>query len=50
METIRAHERLPQRAVCTRAVEMLEKVGIASAAAAHRRIIRISSPAGSASG
>jgi peptide/nickel transport system ATP-binding protein/oligopeptide transport system ATP-binding protein len=32
METIRAHERLPQRAVYTRAVEMLERVGIPSAA------------------
>jgi len=32
METIRAHERLPQRAVYARAVEMLEKVGIPSAA------------------
>jgi peptide/nickel transport system ATP-binding protein/oligopeptide transport system ATP-binding protein len=32
METIRAHERLAQRAVYTRAVEMLEKVGIPSAA------------------
>jgi peptide/nickel transport system ATP-binding protein/oligopeptide transport system ATP-binding protein len=32
METIRAHERLPQRAIYTRAVEMLEKVGIPSAA------------------
>ena len=32
METIRAHERLPQRALFGRAVEMLEKVGIASAA------------------
>jgi peptide/nickel transport system ATP-binding protein/oligopeptide transport system ATP-binding protein len=32
METIRAHERLPQRTVYARAVEMLEKVGIPSAA------------------
>jgi peptide/nickel transport system ATP-binding protein/oligopeptide transport system ATP-binding protein len=32
METIRAHERLPQRALFARAVEMLEKVGIPSAA------------------
>jgi peptide/nickel transport system ATP-binding protein/oligopeptide transport system ATP-binding protein len=32
METIRAHERLPQRAVFARAIEMLEKVGIPSAA------------------
>jgi peptide/nickel transport system ATP-binding protein/oligopeptide transport system ATP-binding protein len=32
METIAAHERLPQRALFSRAVEMLEKVGIASAA------------------
>src|ERR1700733_15127969 len=32
METIRAHERLAQRAVYTRAVEMLERVGIPSAA------------------
>ena len=32
METIRAHERLSQRAVYTRALEMLEKVGIPSAA------------------
>jgi oligopeptide/dipeptide ABC transporter ATP-binding protein len=32
METIRAHERLPQRAIHARAVEMLEKVGIPSAA------------------
>jgi oligopeptide/dipeptide ABC transporter ATP-binding protein len=32
METIRAHERLPQRAVYARALEMLEKVGIPSAA------------------
>ena len=32
METIRAHERLSQRAAFTRAVEMLEKVGIPSAA------------------
>ncbi len=32
METIRAHERLPQRALYSRAVEMLEKVGIPSAA------------------
>ena len=32
METIRAHERLPQRTVYTRAVEMLERVGIPSAA------------------
>jgi peptide/nickel transport system ATP-binding protein/oligopeptide transport system ATP-binding protein len=31
METIRAHENLPQRAVFARAVEMLEKVGIPSA-------------------
>ena len=31
METIRAHERLPGRAVFARAVEMLEKVGIPSA-------------------
>src|SRR5665213_3362520 len=30
METIRAHERLAQRAVYTRAVEMLERVGIPS--------------------
>ncbi|MSP03172.1 MAG: ABC transporter ATP-binding protein [Acetobacteraceae bacterium] len=33
METIRAHERLSQRAVFARAVEMLEKVGIPSPAA-----------------
>ncbi len=33
METIRAHERLSNRAVVARAVEMLEKVGIPSAAA-----------------
>jgi oligopeptide/dipeptide ABC transporter ATP-binding protein len=33
VETIRAHENLPQRAVFGRAVEMLEKVGIPSAAA-----------------
>jgi oligopeptide/dipeptide ABC transporter ATP-binding protein len=32
METIRAHERLPQRTIYTRAIEMLEKVGIPSAA------------------
>jgi oligopeptide/dipeptide ABC transporter ATP-binding protein len=32
METIRAHERLSQRAVYARALEMLEKVGIPSAA------------------
>jgi peptide/nickel transport system ATP-binding protein/oligopeptide transport system ATP-binding protein len=32
METIRAHERLPQRAIYARAVQMLEKVGIPSAA------------------
>src|SRR6202167_1629279 len=32
METIRAHERLPQREVYARAVQMLEKVGIPSAA------------------
>ena len=32
METIKAHERLPQRALFARAVEMLDKVGIASAA------------------
>ncbi len=32
METIRAHERLPQRALYARALEMLEKVGIPSAA------------------
>jgi peptide/nickel transport system ATP-binding protein/oligopeptide transport system ATP-binding protein len=32
METIRAHERLPQRAIYARAIEMLEKVGIPSAA------------------
>src|SRR5580692_5233474 len=32
METIRAHERLSQRAIYTRALEMLEKVGIPSAA------------------
>ncbi len=32
METIRAHERLSQRAIHARAVEMLEKVGIPSAA------------------
>ena len=32
METIRAHERLPHRAIYARAVEMLEKVGIPSAA------------------
>jgi peptide/nickel transport system ATP-binding protein/oligopeptide transport system ATP-binding protein len=32
METLRAHERLPQRALFARAVEMLEKVGIPSAA------------------
>ena len=32
METIRAHERLSQRAIYARAVEMLEKVGIPSAA------------------
>ncbi len=32
METIRAHERLSQRALFARAVEMLEKVGIPSAA------------------
>jgi peptide/nickel transport system ATP-binding protein/oligopeptide transport system ATP-binding protein len=32
METIRAHERLPQRAIYARALEMLEKVGIPSAA------------------
>jgi peptide/nickel transport system ATP-binding protein len=32
METIRAHERLPQRTIYARAVEMLEKVGIPSAA------------------
>jgi oligopeptide/dipeptide ABC transporter ATP-binding protein len=32
METIRAHERLPRRALFSRAVEMLEKVGIPSAA------------------
>jgi peptide/nickel transport system ATP-binding protein/oligopeptide transport system ATP-binding protein len=31
METIRAHERLSKRALYTRAVEMLEKVGIPSA-------------------
>jgi len=31
METIRAHENLPQRAVFARAVEMMEKVGIPSA-------------------
>src|SRR4051812_28978649 len=31
-ETLRAHERLPQRALFARAVEMLEKVGIPSAA------------------
>jgi peptide/nickel transport system ATP-binding protein/oligopeptide transport system ATP-binding protein len=34
METIRAHERLSQRALYARALEMLEKVGIPSAA--HR--------------
>jgi oligopeptide/dipeptide ABC transporter ATP-binding protein len=34
METIRAHERLPRRAIYARAVEMLEKVGIPSPA--HR--------------
>jgi peptide/nickel transport system ATP-binding protein/oligopeptide transport system ATP-binding protein len=33
METIRAHESLPGKAVFTRAVEMLEKVGIPSATA-----------------
>jgi oligopeptide/dipeptide ABC transporter ATP-binding protein len=33
METIRAHERLSQRALFARAVEMLEKVGIPSPAA-----------------
>ena len=33
METIRAHERLSSRALADRAVEMLEKVGIPSAAA-----------------
>jgi peptide/nickel transport system ATP-binding protein/oligopeptide transport system ATP-binding protein len=32
METIRAHERLPQRALHARALEMLETVGIPSAA------------------
>ena len=32
METIRAHERLSQRAIYARALEMLEKVGIPSAA------------------
>src|SRR5580692_2320324 len=32
METIRAHERLPQRTTFARAVELLEKVGIPSAA------------------
>jgi peptide/nickel transport system ATP-binding protein/oligopeptide transport system ATP-binding protein len=32
METIRAHERLSQRALYSRALEMLEKVGIPSAA------------------
>ena len=32
METLRAHERLSQRAVYARALEMLEKVGIPSAA------------------
>ncbi|MGE0420096.1 MAG: ABC transporter ATP-binding protein [Acetobacteraceae bacterium] len=32
METVRAHERLPQRQLFERAVEMLEKVGIPSAA------------------
>ena len=32
METLRAHERLSQRAVAARALEMLEKVGIPSAA------------------
>jgi peptide/nickel transport system ATP-binding protein/oligopeptide transport system ATP-binding protein len=32
METIRAHEHLPQRALFRRAVEMLERVGIPSAA------------------
>jgi len=32
METIRAHERLAQKALFSRAVEMLEKVGIPSAA------------------
>ena len=32
METIRAHERLPNRTLFARAVEMLEKVGIPSAA------------------
>ena len=32
METIRAHERLPQPALYARALEMLEKVGIPSAA------------------
>src|SRR5277367_1688671 len=32
METIRAHERLPQRAVYARALQMLDKVGIPSAA------------------
>jgi peptide/nickel transport system ATP-binding protein/oligopeptide transport system ATP-binding protein len=32
METIRAHERLPQRVLYARALEMLEKVGIPSAA------------------
>ena len=32
METIRAHERLSQRALYARALEMLEKVGIPSAA------------------
>jgi oligopeptide/dipeptide ABC transporter ATP-binding protein len=31
METIRAHERLPQRTIYTRAIQMLEKVGIPSA-------------------
>ena len=31
METIRAHERLSQRAIYARALEMLEKVGIPSA-------------------
>jgi peptide/nickel transport system ATP-binding protein/oligopeptide transport system ATP-binding protein len=32
METIRAHERLPQRSLYARALEMLERVGIPSAA------------------
>jgi peptide/nickel transport system ATP-binding protein/oligopeptide transport system ATP-binding protein len=36
METIRAHERLSQRALYARALEMLEKVGIPSAA--HRMV------------